>query len=464
MIAPVESIPTTVVKKPDGTAISTALKKENWNDLLPQDGQNYIGVTEGNVSSPPKDNILNPPYSGPDYAIKSAKYSGGLETITVKGLKPSTKYVAYFVLQGESQESISDVYAFGFETKAVERPIIGVDLQSPGALFSSDRDAVVSYVLLVSTQPGETLKQKFDDANLVADPTTGEYAKYWNESFKGYELWQAMQYRVNSEGKKYLGTVFDLFASTPAKDSVSNFITSGMSGGSTVAAKGTVRLDSGNNLRQYVEFKDLKVGMSYILVATGKSELGSGYAFCSNYYLTKADTEPPKVISLGTEHKKAFLNTATTPNTLFESKKDALNASYTGELSIAFDKPLYLWVDPTTRKQIVNWPTVIGTTDKYAALSSILNATDRVIPTYPAKESTAPCSSLKFSYTGIKSGTTLHLSNSICDENGNRVTVTLNISLQLVDKDGLYSTEFKIDSGSAVWDGTSGSLTYNPKK
>ena len=465
VIAPVESIPTTVVKMPDGTTdgLPTTLKSNNWNTLLPKDGQNYIGEIKGNVSNPPKDNILNPPYSGPDYAIKSAKYSGGLETITVRGLKPSTKYVAYFVLQGESQESISDVYAFGFETKAVERPIIGVDLQSPGALLSSDRDAVVSYVLLVSTQPGNTLNQPFNDANLDKNAIgSEEYKEYWDDSYKTKTLWEAMQIRVNSGGNKYLGTVFDLFASTSAKDSVSNFITSGASAGSSFVAKGTVRLETGK-LQEYVEFKDLTVGMSYILVATGKSELGSGYAFCSNYYLTKADTEPPKVISLGTEHKKAFLNTATKPDTLFESKKDALNASYTGELSIAFDKPLYYWVNPTTRKQIVNRTTYTG--DEYAALSSVLDPTDSIKPVQlSSSSSTAPCSSLKFAYTGIKSGTTLHLSNSICDENGNRATVTLNISLQLVDKDGLYSTEFKIDSGSAVWDGTGGSLTYKPKK
>ena len=467
VIAPVESIPTTVVKMPDGTTdgLPTTLKSNNWNTLLPKDGQNYIGETKGNVSNPPKDNILNPPYSGPDYAIKSAKYSGGLETITVRGLKPSTKYVAYFVLQGESQESISDVYAFGFETKAVERPIIGVDLQSPGALLSSDRDAVVSYVLLVSTQPGNTLNQPFNDANLDKNAIgSEEYKEYWDDSYKTKTLWEAMQIRVNSGGNKYLGTVFDLFASTSAKDSVSNFITSGASAGSSFVAKGTVRLETGK-LQEYVEFKDLTVGMSYILVATGKSELGSGYAFCSNYYLTKADTEPPKVNSLSTAHSKTNLNATPSRNTWFEKSNDAINASYTGELSIAFDKPLYLWVDPTTRKQIVNQATYPDTDNKYAALSSILDATDSVKPVHLTPGSTAPCSSLKFEYTSIKSGTTLHLSNSICDENGNKATVTLNISLQLVkNSEGLYSTEFKIDSGSAVWDGTGGSLTNNSKK
>ena len=467
VIAPVESIPTTVVKMPDGTTdgLPTTLKSNNWNTLLPKDGQNYIGETKGNVSNPPKDNILNPPYSGPDYAIKSAKYSGGLETITVRGLKPSTKYVAYFVLQGESQESISDVYAFGFETKAVERPIIGVDLQSPGALLSSDRDAVVSYVLLVSTQPGNTLNQPFNDANLDKNAIgSEEYKEYWDDSYKTKTLWEAMQIRVNSGGNKYLGTVFDLFASTSAKDSVSNFITSGASAGSSFVAKGTVRLETGK-LQEYVEFKDLTVGMSYILVATGKSELGSGYAFCSNYYLTKADTEPPKVNSLSTAHSKTNLNATPSRNTWFEKSNDAINASYTGELSIAFDKPLYLWVDPTTRKQIVNQATYPDTDNKYAALSSILDATDSVKPVHLTPGSTAPCSSLKFEYTSIKSGTTLHLSNSICDENGNKATVTLNISLQLVkNSEGLYSTEFKIDSGSAVWDGTGGTLTNNSKK
>ena len=464
VVAPVESIPTTVIKNPNDTTITaTTLTNENWGTLLPQDGQNYKGATTGNVSNPPKDNILNPPYSGPDYAIKSAKYSGGLETITLNNLKPSTKYVAYFVLQGESQESISDVYAFGFETKAVERPIIRVELQSPGAVLSSDRDAVVSYVLLVSNLPGETLNQTFNGANLVADAETGEYKKYWNAEYKNRKLWEAMQYPVTSESNQYLGTVFDLFASTSAKDSVSNFITSGMSGGSSIAAKGTVRLETGK-LQQYVEFKDLTVGMSYILVATGKSELGSGYAFCSNYYLTKADTKPPLVNSLTTAHSKTYLNPTTSSNTIwFANSNDAINASYTGELSIAFDKPLYFWVDQTTRKQIVNQGTYPD--NKYAALSSILDANDRVIPMYPKPANTDPCSSLKFEYTSIKSGTTLHLSNYICDENGNRATVTLNISLQLIkNSEGLYSTAFMIQPGSAVWDGTDGSLTHNPKK
>lgn len=467
VIAPVESIPTTVTHKKDGTPLNTAvdLSRGNWDELLPKNGQIFDRTPGSNVSNPPKDNILNPPYSGPDYAIKSAKYSGGLETITVRGLKPSTKYVAYFVLQGESQESISDVYAFGFETKAVERPIIGVQLQSPGALLTSDQDAVVSYVLLVSNRPGETLNQTFTGANLDAAATTGEYHEYWNDTYKTKTLWEVMQLPVNPGGNKYLGTVFDLFASASAKDNVSNFITTGMSGGSSFVAKGTVRLDSGNNLREYVEFKDLSVGMSYILVAAGKSELGSGYAFCSNYYLTKADTEPPKVNSLSTAHSKTNLNATPSRNTWFEKSNDAINASYTGELSIAFDKPLYLWVDPTTRKQIVNQATYPDTDNKYAALSSILDATDSVKPVHLTPGSTAPCSSLKFEYTSIKSGTTLHLSNSICDENGNKATVTLNISLQLVkNSEGLYSTEFKIDSGSAVWDGTGGSLTYNPKK
>ena len=273
-----------------------------------------------------------------------------------------------------------------------------------------------------------------------------------------------MQHRVN-DGSKYLGTAFDLFASTSAKDSVSTFITSGMSGGSSIAAKGTVRLDSGNNLRQYVEFKDLKVGMSYILVATGKSELGSGYAFCSNYYLTKADTKPPLVNSLSTAHSKTYLDgTGTSQNTWFDTAKEAQNAKYTGTVSISFDKALYYWVDETTRKQIVNRD--ICTDDNYAAVTAILaGLNQKFTPEYGPKNNTAPCTMLTFKYTSIGTGDTLQLSDTICDKNGNKATVTLNISLQLVkNSEGLYSTEFKIDSGSAVWDGTDGSLTYNPKK
>lgn len=465
VIAPVESIPTTVTHKKDGTPLNTAvdLSRGNWDELLPKNGQIFDRTPGSNVSNPPKDNILNPPYSGPDYAIKSAKYSGGLETISVKGLKPSTKYVAYFVLQGESQESISDVYAFGFETKAVERPIIGVQLQSPGALLSSDRDAVVSYVLLVSNLPGETLNQTFDGANLdTAATTTGEYKGHWKPDYAKLKLWQAMQIPVNA-GSKYLGTAFDLFASTSAKDSVSTFITTGMSGGSSIAAKGTVRLDSGNNLRQYVEFKDLTVGMSYILVAAGKSELGSGYAFCSNYYLTKADTEPPKVNSLSTAHSKTYLKNSS-PTVWFKESGDALNARYTGTVSIGFDKPLYYWVNETTRQQIVNQGTC--TDDKYAAVTAILAGLNQKFrPEYGPEGNTALCTMLTFKYTSIGTGDTLQLSDTICDKNGNKATVTLNISLRLVQNDvGLYSTEFMIQPGSAKWDGTDGSLTYKPKK
>lgn len=72
---------------------------------------------------------------------------------------------------------------------------------------------------------------------------------------------------------------------------------------------------------------------------------------------------------------------------------------------------------------------------------------------------------LTFKYTSIGTGDTLQLSDTICDKNGNKATVTLNISLRLVQNDvGLYSTEFMIQPGSAKWDGTDGSLTYKPKK
>ena len=271
-----------------------------------------------------------------------------------------------------------------------------------------------------------------------------------------------MQIPVNA-GSKYLGTAFDLFASTSAKDSVSTFITTGMSGGSSIAAKGTVRLDSGNNLRQYVEFKDLTVGMSYILVAAGKSELGSGYAFCSNYYLTKADTEPPKVNSLSSAHSKTYLKNSS-PTVWFKESGDALNARYTGTVSIGFDKPLYYWVNETTRQQIVNQGTC--TDDKYAAVTAILAGLNQKFrPEYGPEGNTALCTMLTFKYTSIGTGDTLQLSDTICDKNGNKATVTLNISLRLVQNDvGLYSTEFMIQPGSAKWDGTDGSLTYKPKK
>ena len=124
----------------------------NW-DKLPTNG---AGLTAGNAELPRADAITSGTYlnKAPTYIAGTGRYDGSLQTVKISGLAASTKYIAYFVLQGESEESTSGVYAFRFETAEVVRPILSISVATTTATIKSDRDANVNYMAFTAAKAG----------------------------------------------------------------------------------------------------------------------------------------------------------------------------------------------------------------------------------------------------------------------------------------------------------------------
>ena len=423
----------------------------NW-DKLPKNGE---GLTAGNVELPRADAITSGTYlnKAPTYIAGIGRYDGSLQTVKISGLAASTKYIAYFVLQGESEESTSGVYAFRFETAEVVRPILSISVATTSAIIRSDRDAKVSYMLFKSALVSPPYTDKLS-AHLIDKPDESADKEHWNKKYSDYTLLQAMSTPVEVSNAS-IGSVFDLFAKQTTKEIIANMITTGQGGVSD--ARGSLTLNaSNNNTSNSIDFsKSMQLGTEYWIVAVGQSPLGSGYAFSAKSPLYVTDTQPPRVSNIST----------TIDN------KDSTNSAYptyTGTVAITFDKDLYYLIDKNTCNQVVDAPitALVGNNKLTSSATLMTYSTPLIRPAHKVKsvENAPPCRTLYFTFKTIRPEHTISFSDKLADVNGNvgASMGTLTITLKAVGADG--DPKFMIASGSSQWDATGGSLTYNPKK
>ena len=431
----------------------TQITADNWNQL-PKNGK---GLTAGNVELPRADTITSGTYlnKAPTYIAGTGRYDGSLQTVKISGLAASTKYIAYFVLQGESEESTSGVYAFRFETAEVVRPVLSIDAFTTSAIIKADRDAKVSYVLFTnatSVPPYTEPLKKY----LIENPKDSPYGKRWDASYETLTLLEAMSTPVEVSNAP-IGSVFDLFAKQTIKETIANMVMSGQ-GGSNIVASGSLTLNaSNNNTSKPIDFsKFMQLGNQYWIVAVGQSPLGSGYAFSANFPLYVTDTQPPRVSNIATAIT-ATLGTPTRP-------------AYSGTVSISFDKDLYYLQDAKTCLQVVDKPfnAFVSPQTNFISSAALVQCNPRnSITLEHHAEGTAGnplCRALYFNFTRIVPGSTITFDLKLADAHGNvGISMgTLTITLKAVDANG--DPQFMIAPGSSQWDATGGSLTYNPKK
>ena len=430
---------------------NTPITAANGWEKLPPSGKELTDANvknNGNVTAPLASDITGNKYlNNPSYIAGSGSYNGSIQHINLAGLEASTKYIAYFVLKGESPESTSGVYAFRFETAEVVRPILSISVATTTAIIKSDRDAKVSYVLFTnatSVPPYTEPLEKY----LIENPDKSAYGQHWKEDYKKLTLLKAMSTPVE-ENNAPIGSVFDLFAQQTIKDTIATMVMSGK-GGSNIVASGSLTLNaSNNNTSKPIDFsKFMLLGNQYWIVAVGQSPLGSGYAFSANFPLYVTDTQPPRVSSI---------------STAITAKKGNAYPTYNGTVSISFDKDLYYLQDPDTCLQVVDKPI----NDLFSQKGVI--SSDLLVTCYPSAitlvhQGTASTNALYFNFTGIRPESTITFKRELADANGNVGTSmgTLIITLKAVDANG--NPQFMIASGSSQWDATGGSLTYKPKK
>jgi hypothetical protein len=467
VITEVENIPTTITK--DGKSIS--IKEETWEEL-PETGQDLLEEgeksAEPNATAPSSSSITNSStYSSARYVVGNGTYSGtGVQTISILNkLEADKDYVAYFVLQGESAESISQVYAFRFKTEKVVRPILRVSLSNPSATVASvganPKEAEVKYLMIVVGQEHEYLKQKMGASTIWNDNAVDDYEKLTEDKKKEYQdmtVLDAMCTQVTT-GSTSLGTVFDLYAQESAKEEIAGWIETASSNGTSIVATGDLSLTTGSlnqsvNCLGYMN-KD-NSNINYWFVAMGKTFLGSSYAFSASGYLYYPDTASPQVITLSTS--------VTDTSDLSQVVTEAYKTSYSGTVSVVFSKDLYYRTNSTVYKQVVDRDktTLMGEqVGTLPATNTYVSSEDLITTTYNEstgkgikiqhKNTTAndysACYALIIEFNEVTPNTTIAFSQNLSSERGFTGTVPLVLTMDLVvNKDGFYVPQFKVAS------------------
>ncbi len=271
--------------------------------------------------------------------------------IHVNGLLPNTQYFAYFLIDGDNAMG-EQVLLYRFETQDVVRPIIVLDNgANPTVGVTSNIAASVQGALI-------TLDDKWLDDDLKApfrtaitgyyegsadDPSAytvpPQYQTYFNTNSstyldEDYTVLDALKGDVN-DGKKSLGSVFDLFADQHYKAEVARFIRA--SGDMPPeACAGTYQDNFSAGQHKTVRcgqspftMEPYPVTYCFLVVArssgSGNTEDTSKDAFRATLPITKLTKQTPVIDSINAERL-----------TLNES-----NNTVSGSFSLTFHDPLY---------------------------------------------------------------------------------------------------------------------------
>ena len=465
VIAEAGEISTTLT---DGTHIGLG-DRPSW-EKLPESG---YGITEPNVSAPVSLAITNPDDS---LIHGNDPYPGKMVNLQVLNkLEPLTPYIVYFVLEGESQDSTSAVYAFRFETRKVSRPVLQATLSNPSASVSSlavpksvsgatgvKKDADVNYLVINDLKIGDPLN------GMMADHWDPTYAEAMNISpgriaeaktkYIGYSFLEAMATQFVYNDENY-GTVFDLFCSPSTQEMLGGWFNTAQTDGTNIIKVG-IGQGSGLQLRtpswqQKVDCtKELSnASGKYWFVACGQGD-GSAYAFTAARYLTNPNEKHPMVNAISFE-SEAYATR--------EEALAALNQGVSGPLSIAFDNPIYYAYNGNELMQVVDTsPANLLVYDGYYASSltfkSISPSIKHVpqikdLSAYPPGSTLPKCSTLSFTVTNAKLGAYIEFDKYLAHENANYGQAGLTIRLDVAqDKNGFWRPMFII--ATEGWDAT----------
>ena len=449
VIAPVETIATeltTALGTGDraSTSLTAYVKSEsnetgNWNYLPATTTTDRSKLAFSSV--PTSGNIMTPPYTDPSIIKGKISYYGSNVSIPLKGLKPETQYVAYFVLQGSASTVYSkNPYVFGFETTEVSRPIIELTISNLTVMVKVDSTSTVDYLLAVNgNEPGhlrDAMVNYVAEADKAKFQTGGDYYEKGTGKSKEYTVLDAMS---NSyyKGGKLIGSVFDQFATPKAKEDFAEFIRSQTTTSGDVALSGTIEeILAGRS--KTVDCSGGMVGTTwYTFLAVGRSATGSGDAFRAIRPVYNKDQSPPMVTAC-----------------LYEIELNDDGKTYSGTVSLTFNEDLY-WVekDANTQNQTV---TPISASSRLTPTSGYYPAGlafSSSSPTFIVMNGTVvnqPTSFIRFQFSNAKQGSYIQAPTNLGDKAGSVHSVPLTVSFDLSNP---ASPKFIIHP---EWDATGG--------
>ena len=342
-----------------------------------------------------------------------------VEPVLVEGLDKLTQYTVYFVLQGTSQ-TYSEVLAYRFTTKDVNKPVITLTNYSPSVNFETDASANLTYSLVANDEVPSVLRTT-NGFDAVIGNTDSEKVARWKEltdstdgEFKDEDrtiLW-ALCTPYGTEGY----SIFDEFAGTSIRKTVSEFIDGTNRMGATIADQGRMTLEQANDYFQTKDFTEKMTGGTiYYCLATAVSPLGSEMSFAGVSGVYIPDRTPPEFKSV---------------STTIESETDG---KYTGRVTFVFSEPVYQLVTVDGKDQAPKevWQTKYTATGNAVRFDQIIGSDYRSNFSCPNEVKQAS-NTLTLAFTDIPINTTIVLFDNsfICDANSNSTRQSLTFRLE----------------------------------
>ena len=327
VVAPKETIPTT---GKDEYQVPSDFSSDADYEKLPEEGyyDNMKFDYRQEISTPARLDIVN---ASTSYAanprIKYGSLNLGPSEIekVVEDLEPNTKYIAYFVIQGMSNQTYSEVYAYRFVTSDVDIPYITLEATNPEVSFTTTENAKLDYALFAPNQLPSIFKKELTGSYLDDSFTEGPLDGDETDDNTYMTILEAM---LNTEEQATRKSTFDVYASQAVKDEVQQIIQRRVTGGGTPVDTG--KLDTKKDVSQSVDFTDAmrsELNATYFYcLATAQNALGSAYSFKAVDNVHIPDREPPYLIKVGT--------TVT-------SMQAGTPATYSGTVTLTFNESLY---------------------------------------------------------------------------------------------------------------------------
>ena len=353
VVAPRDTIPTTgSITLADGTEERKNFSGDDYMDLDEEGQYDTTGTIFSypqKIFTPARLDVVN---ASTTYAanprIKYGSTTLGPSEIEqlVEGLEPNKQYIVYFVIQGISNQTYSDVYAYRFTTSDVDIPYITMEAVNPEVSFTTTENAELNYALFAYNQLPSIFLGSMSGSNL-ADPDNGPIVSVTDPSNTMTILEAMLQTKDRSTWQSY----FDVYASQTLKDDVQEIIQRRQTGGGGNPVT-TGSISTEKEVRQLVDFTNAMQSESganatyFYCLATAQNALGSAYSFKAVENVHIPDTEPPYLINIGS------------------TLKETSTGLYSGTVTLTFNEPIYYMErlgnsssgDPATLRPIVNHP------------------------------------------------------------------------------------------------------------
>ncbi len=426
VVAPVETIRTTLTSTPQ-----TVITDSTWSNLSKS---TVDGTDTTQTSEPASLSIMQPKYANTLVKTGHVSYSGSTVPISLTDLEPSTKYCAYFVLQGDSQNVYTDnPYVFQFETAEVIRPIITLDINNPSVTITVDSSSTVDYLLAVNgNEPGKL--RDLMSTYVSSDKATQFASTYGSD----YTVLDAMSEDCYEDGTM-IGSVFDIYASSTAKTTFANYIRSQVPSTGSVVLKNSTTVSASSPVT--VNCASAMSGDTwYTFLTVGKSASGSGDAFRAIRPVFNVDESAPMITSC---------NFTLNSDLSISSPNGACN----GTLTVQFNENLY-WRDQNSVDQttipLKNVADLDPADDSYYPAGLVFLRSSSISLVTNSSQNTI--SSVVFNLSSARPGDNISASINLSDKSGNVHSVPLSIVLKYTNNgDNTYTPYFTITSD---WDAT----------